>query len=378
MINNISCNGNENQLSDCQHNGYEFKVCTRDRRLHVDCIEDEEIIKLADDGIKDEHFISGVPLLLLNGSKAEFCADNFTIETGLVICRLLKDSSTNVTVDYTSEPEESDIDLVTYNCFGDEERLLQCEQDNGTCVSRERISISCNDETKMEMTDEPFMLSTLAGVILGASIIIVVLLFTILFVIIFFCRYRNATKKEILETRSKAFSMGPIEPTVSMTQFNGAARNTSVSSRANLVVNDEPQPVQGFTLENFARQRMANLEPQFSEEVHTPIQNYMVTTLGVETLPSEADLTLNYITEYCGQDIASYIISVDLLEVGDKIGEGAFGVVHKGKILDTRVVGREEVAIKTLKEPFNDQDLKELLLECSVLKDLQHPNILGE
>ena len=381
MINNISCSGYEKQLSECQHNGYEFKVCTQDRRLHVDCREDEGSITLADGAVKDDHSLSGIPLLSINGSKAEFCADNFTMETGLVICRFLKGTS-DITVSYSSEIEVRDIDLITYNCFGDETRLLQCEQDNGTCVSHERISITCNDLTQTEIYN-PVVLSTMDILILVASVIIAVLLFTILIVIIFFCRYRSATRKEILETRSKAFSMGPIDQTVStgMTQLNGIERNPSVNSRANLIIQNDNKPIQGFSLENLTRPRIANWEPQLSEEVHTPIQNYMVTTLGADTLPSEADLTLNYITEYCGQDISEYIIPIDLLEVGEKIGEGAFGVIHKGRILDTptdRVIVREEVAIKTLKEPFGDQELKELLLECSVLKDLQHPNILGE
>ncbi|KAI6650442.1 Protein tyrosine kinase [Oopsacas minuta] len=366
MINQLSCNGNESQLSDCIHNGYDYKNCAIDRRLHVSCSKELGSLRL-DNEQRGDHMVSGVPIIQLTSGVAEFCADTFTMETGNVICNYIDASFPNLTITYSGQFENEDIELATFNCDGGEARILQCEQVNISCPSNERVLIFCEN---LEPDTRIFInLTPMESVILGASIIILILLLTICFVIIMFCRYRNTTNKKIQGNLSNTLTMRTMNTSVSITGQYRLPQTASNGSTATRPIIDYDYNPRGYAIENKNNSKSLPKE----ESTVSPIQNYMVTTLGAESLPTDVELTKNYITEYCGADICDYFIPMDKLELGDKIGEGAFGVVYKGKILEKE----EAVAVKTLKDSFKDQELKELLLECAVLKDLQHANIVG-
>jgi len=60
-------------------------------------------------------------------------------------------------------------------------------------------------------------------------------------------------------------------------------------------------------------------------------------------------------------------------ELREIIGEGGMGIVY-------RAVDRElkrDVALKTIKELLDSQQLDWFLRECDVLKQLEHPNIVN-
>lgn len=71
-------------------------------------------------------------------------------------------------------------------------------------------------------------------------------------------------------------------------------------------------------------------------------------------------------------DDKQYYIPIDQLSIGKKIGEGAFGVVFSGCMNKDK-----PVAIKTLKENANYQELKNLIQELEIMKIVgTHKNIV--
>ena len=390
MINKLSCIGNESQLDHCQHNGFDFKYCSPNRRLYITCDEEVGTVKLAEP-MSDDHRISGVPMIELDGGiVAEFCADTFTENTGLVICRSLKPTYLNLTVTYTSEIEEEDFILATFNCFGNEERIFQCDQVNTTCVSGERVMIFCTDY--IEDTRSTLLLTSTNMILLISSIIIVFLIVTIVTVICLFCRYRTTTNRKINLTQFNA-SRSNIELMRTMETHIGTnisqarhGHNRIVNSNAvnHTVEHEFNYPdVNGFGNEN---ENVVPNQPHSEDSVCispvSPILNYMVTTGSMPIF--DENMSISFLEEYCGKDITRYVIPTSRLKIGSKLGEGAFGIVYKGTILDrteeqmNQVEPRNEIAIKTLKNNYTDQELKNLLIECALLKDLQHPNILGK
>ena len=361
------------------------------RRLHVTCDKEVGTIKFAD-MVKDDHSISGVPMVQLDGGQvAEFCADTFTDNTGIVICRSLNTSYPNLTVTYSSEFEEEDYKLATFNCMGNEVRIFQCDEANTTCVSGRRVMITCNDNIQTNAT-LVIQLTTTEIIILVSSSIILVLLVTIVTVICLFCRYRTTTNRKIQlsqwnGSRSDVMLMNTISAQSGTgTLHTKLTQNPSFISNAVVPIMEHNfnQQIYGIDNHNVNLVIHAAQDPSPTSPV-SPIQNYMVTTLGAGSLPiSDEKLSIAFLQEYCGRDIIEYIIPTSRLKMGSTLGQGAFGIVYKGSILDRteqqmdQVEPRDEVAVKTLKNSYTDNELKDLLIECALLKDLQHPNILGK
>ncbi|KAF0686228.1 Aste57867_21933 [Aphanomyces stellatus] len=64
----------------------------------------------------------------------------------------------------------------------------------------------------------------------------------------------------------------------------------------------------------------------------------------------------------------------DQYQLGDKIGEGAFSVVRKAVHRQTKIV----YAVKCFKKTkLSEQDIKDIHLEVSLLKQMKHPNVLN-
>lgn len=117
----------------------------------------------------------------------------------------------------------------------------------------------------------------------------------------------------------------------------------------------------------------------------SPIESYSIgTPSAYRTGSFDSQLNATYLREYCGVDIDMYVIPSTRLKLLESIGEGAFGVVWKAIITargddeTNNVDSYDLVAAKTLKDPDNDRELKDILIECALLKDLNHENILGK
>jgi serine/threonine protein kinase len=71
------------------------------------------------------------------------------------------------------------------------------------------------------------------------------------------------------------------------------------------------------------------------------------------------------------KETLNWEISYSELEMGEKIGEGAYGCVYKGKYRET------EVAVKQLKQSLSDSDLEEFRQEAQLMKSLRnHTNVV--
>eukprot|EP00118_Oscarella_pearsei_P020598 m.224607 g.224607 ORF g.224607 m.224607 type:complete len:645 (+) comp39997_c0_seq2:1393-3327(+) len=71
-----------------------------------------------------------------------------------------------------------------------------------------------------------------------------------------------------------------------------------------------------------------------------------------------------------GKDVAE--ISTDEIKYIEDLGEGQFGMVFLGELVDKTLV-----AVKVLKEDADEKNQKEFLKEFSIMSQLQHPNIVS-
>ena len=384
MIDRIRCNGNESSLSSCDHNGYHFKYCAPNRRFYVACDTEIGTVGLYEE-ISNGNSLSGFPKIRLENSvEAQFCADTFTDTLGTIICNSLEEPLMNIVGTFTMEENNGSIaDLVSFNCTGNETRVLQCRMISEMCSNNMRVRLSCKNKVNtVDYTNRDIFseFATPANIISTiASAVIVVLILVILAVICFFYSYRKETLKKIQDSEMRASSTGVFY--MRQLDYQGSVPRIVTNG----VYTDNPV---AFSRENpgfhLNIPNSVSAERDLSQIPGSPIQNYMVTTLGADSLPTDHIISINFLQDYCGADICSYVIPGARLEMGDKLGEGAFGIVYKGRILDRfegendEVEPHAEVAVKTLKDPGNDNELKDLLIECALLRDLQHTNILGE
>jgi len=72
------------------------------------------------------------------------------------------------------------------------------------------------------------------------------------------------------------------------------------------------------------------------------------------------------------RNTSAYEVEAKMVKVGDKIGEGAFGAVHKGRFKN------KTVAIKLLNRKMmkNRQVIKEFKAEIGIMCQLDHPNVI--
>ena len=64
------------------------------------------------------------------------------------------------------------------------------------------------------------------------------------------------------------------------------------------------------------------------------------------------------------------------LVLEETLGEGEFGRVVLGKALDLTGSGYTKVAVKMLKSHYSAYELQDLLTEYSLLKEVDHPNVI--
>ncbi|XP_059172415.1 macrophage-stimulating protein receptor-like [Physella acuta] len=77
-------------------------------------------------------------------------------------------------------------------------------------------------------------------------------------------------------------------------------------------------------------------------------------------------------------DIDKLIIKLDRLTVGKTIGEGNFGCVFEGFLVTGKGSVGVKVAVKTLQESVSQSmDLKGFVQEAVMMREFQHPNVLG-
>lgn len=73
------------------------------------------------------------------------------------------------------------------------------------------------------------------------------------------------------------------------------------------------------------------------------------------------------------QNIKNFIINKTEIEIGNKIGEGGYGIVLKGKWLG------QDVALKQYGKKhrrFKQQKILDFLKEVQLITNLRHPNIV--
>ena len=75
------------------------------------------------------------------------------------------------------------------------------------------------------------------------------------------------------------------------------------------------------------------------------------------------------------EDLYKPLSNISQYTLGDKLGEGTFGVVYLG----THILTKERVAIKIIEKRKlrNEKDKKRLEREISILKKLHHINIIN-
>eukprot|EP00117_Sycon_ciliatum_P026612 scpid71116/ scgid21808/ Fibroblast growth factor receptor 4 len=82
------------------------------------------------------------------------------------------------------------------------------------------------------------------------------------------------------------------------------------------------------------------------------------------------------------QDVEEYLVDINLIQIEEEIGHGAFGVVHRGVVQsDSGVLGvGDEVALKLTKDNSHVSSTVELLKEVTALKAIgrkPHPNVMS-
>ena len=62
------------------------------------------------------------------------------------------------------------------------------------------------------------------------------------------------------------------------------------------------------------------------------------------------------------------------IRLGDQLGSGQFGVVHKGVLQSPE--GEVDVAVKTLKEGSGEEDRVKFLQEAAIMGQFKHHNVV--
>ncbi|XP_075265796.1 uncharacterized protein LOC142358239 isoform X1 [Convolutriloba macropyga] len=76
------------------------------------------------------------------------------------------------------------------------------------------------------------------------------------------------------------------------------------------------------------------------------------------------------------QGLSTVLIDISRLKLGEVLGEGEFGCVIKGALMENS--GKvKEVAVKTIKEIMSRDELRQFIGEGIVMKEFRHPNVLS-
>ncbi|RWS01303.1 fibroblast growth factor receptor 1-like isoform X2, partial [Dinothrombium tinctorium] len=115
------------------------------------------------------------------------------------------------------------------------------------------------------------------------------------------------------------------------------------------------------------------------DRINKSCNNLLIPEIKIEEKQSESEPPPNY-----DKIVVNYEIPIDekweidreSISLGEKLGEGAFGVVHKGKL---RMIDHEtDIAIKMVKNGCRDEDVVALLEEVEIMKRVgNHRNVVS-
>ncbi|XP_072166902.1 scavenger receptor cysteine-rich domain superfamily protein-like [Diadema setosum] len=144
-LNNVYCDGNEAELSDCEHSGWEIENCVHYEDAGVRCFIEynEGDIRLADGPTSRDGRLE----IYHNNEWGTVCNTTWGYEEAEVICRQLGNDGVN-NVYYSPTPRNGSIHLSHVDCIGSETELLGCDvtfSDNGnsSCTHGEDVGVDC-------------------------------------------------------------------------------------------------------------------------------------------------------------------------------------------------------------------------------------------
>ncbi|KAJ8026635.1 Neurotrypsin [Holothuria leucospilota] len=174
-LSDISCEGTEHYLADCQHDGwYDHVDCDHRFVINVNCNTPDNLYPRLHNGMTwyegrvdvwdDNHWV-GV------------CGDVFDEEEASVVCRQLGFNDVDKVYDYDKFSGNNIIQVpfpYPFDCKGDERRISHCDQEKDRFVKPcSSVAIRCS-------TDEPLSTAAMAG-------ILTILVFIFATVVIAFC-----------------------------------------------------------------------------------------------------------------------------------------------------------------------------------------------
>ncbi|XP_064386824.1 receptor tyrosine-protein kinase erbB-3-like isoform X3 [Halichondria panicea] len=101
-----------------------------------------------------------------------------------------------------------------------------------------------------------------------------------------------------------------------------------------------------------------------------------VSTIRMRKLSDRSNLM-----DYQMREIVKYVpesmrIPSSNLKLQDPVGQGAFGIVYKGLLMDWNNVAIRGVALKTLKGLFSPSDVQSMVSEITKMQEFHHPHVM--
>ncbi|XP_071504918.1 neurotrypsin-like [Diadema antillarum] len=144
-LDNVHCDGNEAELSDCEHNGWEIDNCVHYEDAGVRCFIEynEGDIRLADGPMSRDGRLE----IYHNNEWGTVCNTTWGPEEAEVTCRQLGNDGVN-NVYYSPTPGNGSIHLSRVDCTGSETELLGCDvtfsdTGNSSCTHGEDVGVDC-------------------------------------------------------------------------------------------------------------------------------------------------------------------------------------------------------------------------------------------
>nr|CAB38028.1 scavenger receptor tyrosine kinase [Geodia cydonium] len=332
---NVECLGNESNISECSHSDINHVgVCLHADDAGVICeappgsCRDGDI-RVEDGTVGTVDSVSGNIEVCYTGLWGTVCATVWDETNGLVACRQLGYAELEVTEKRPLMGDEARLQslLSGVNCSGSEERLADCDHDGvdmGDTTGCARAFVRCLKQipTGVTVVDSSTSMGDTTASIIGGSVGATVLLLIVVIVVVI------AT---IIVLKEQA-----------------------VRKKMN------------YSLEN-ARQTPS--VPDYIE-MYTQGQasNYL------EPVSSRAQVDMY--SKWRGP-LKGLLLAEDQLILTESLGEGAFGRVYKGSMKtgddDDRTV---EVAIKTLKDISQQENIDNFVQESILMLGFNHPNVL--
>ncbi|XP_064397880.1 uncharacterized protein LOC135344578 [Halichondria panicea] len=110
--------------------------------------------------------------------------------------------------------------------------------------------------------------------------------------------------------------------------------------------------------------------------VRNKVEKLRVSTIRMRKLSGPGTLI-----EYQTREILKYVpesmrIPSSNLKLQDAVGQGAFGIVYKGLLMDWNNVAMRGVALKTLKGLFTQNDVQSMVSEITKMQEFHHPHVM--